>query len=73
MSTAPSSPDQEASLVNVMSPDRQATFDRRYRLLELKERRADRELKRQELEISKGRGLSFTSGQATVAAPALHF
>jgi hypothetical protein len=50
---------------------RQATFDRRYRLLELRERREDRALKRQELQINQGRGIKFTSAQATVAAAAL--
>jgi hypothetical protein len=59
---------QETTSNEAGSRDRQAAFDRRYRLLELKERRADRDLKRQELEISKGRGFSFTAGQATVAA-----
>jgi hypothetical protein len=61
-------PRQEPSSAEAPLGDRQAAFDRRYRLLELKERRGDRDLKRQELEISKGRGFSFTSGQATVAA-----
>jgi Trypsin-like peptidase domain len=61
---------------------RQAEFDRRYRLLELKERRADREAKLHEVEITKelkekelrtngGRGIRFTSSQATVAAAAI--
>ena len=50
---------------------RQATFERRYRLLELKERREDRALKRQELELSQGRGIRFTAGQATVAGATL--
>lgn len=50
---------------------RQATFDRRYRLLELRERREDRALKRLELEASQGRGIRFTSAQATVAGAAL--
>jgi S1-C subfamily serine protease len=58
---------------------RQQTFDRRYRLLELRERRADRAARLQEIEINRqlkerelrsneGRGIRFTSGQATVAA-----
>ena len=51
--------------------ERQATFDRRYRLLELKERREDRALKQRELELSQGRGIRFTSAQATVAGAAL--
>jgi hypothetical protein len=42
---------------------RQATFERRYRLLELKERREDRALKRRELELSQGRGIKFTSAK----------
>lgn len=46
-------------------------FERRYKLLELKERRADRELKRQELQGLLGRGIKLTSAQATVAASAL--
>src|SRR5262245_3956707 len=50
---------------------RQATFDRRYRILELKERRADRALKERELEISQGRGIKFTSAQAAVAGAVL--
>ena len=50
---------------------RQATFERRYKLLELKERREDRALKRRELELSQGRGIKFTSGQATVAGATL--
>jgi hypothetical protein len=61
---------------------RQRTFDRRYRLLELKERRADRAAKLQEVEINRtlkekelqaneGRGIKFTSSQATVAAAAI--
>jgi S1-C subfamily serine protease len=49
----------------------QATFDRRYRLLELRERRADRALKLRELKINEGRGLRFTSAQATVAGATL--
>ncbi|WP_165421687.1 S1 family peptidase [Rhizobium ruizarguesonis] len=47
---------------------RQATFDRRYKLLELKERRADRELKRQEISANSGRGSAITPAQASVAA-----
>jgi hypothetical protein len=50
---------------------RQATFDRRYKLLELKERRADRALKLRELEMSLGSGIKFTSAQATVAGAVL--
>jgi hypothetical protein len=49
--------DQNAKIAEEQAKSRQATFDRRYRLIELKERRADR-----------GRGIKFTSGQATVAA-----
>src|SRR4051794_20672298 len=49
----------------------QAQFDRRYRLLELRERRADRELKRRELDANQGREIKFTSAQATVAAATL--
>jgi hypothetical protein len=49
---------------------RQASFERRYRLLELRERQADRNLKLRELELNQGRGIRFTSGQATVAAAA---
>jgi hypothetical protein len=51
--------------------ERQAAFDRRYRLLELKERREDRALKRRELELSQGQGIKFTSSQATVAGAVL--
>jgi hypothetical protein len=54
-------------------------FDRRYRLLELREQRLDRKAKYAELEINRqlrlseiqateGRGVRFTSSQATVAA-----
>ena len=61
---------------------RQRIFDRRYRLLELRERRADRAAKLQEVEINRtlkekeiqaneGRGIKFTTGQATVAAAAI--
>jgi hypothetical protein len=35
---------------------------------ELKERQADRELRRFELEMNKPKGLPFTAGQATVVA-----
>lgn len=51
--------------------ERDARFSRRYKLLELKERREDRALRRLELAASTGRGISFTSAQATVAAAAL--
>lgn len=51
--------------------ERQSRFERRLRLLELKERRSDREIKRSEIQVSAGRGISFTSAQATVAAAAL--
>jgi S1-C subfamily serine protease len=50
---------------------RQAAFDRRYRLLELRERREDRKLRSHELELTQGRGIKFTSAQATVAAAVL--
>jgi hypothetical protein len=50
---------------------RQAALDRRYKLLELRERREDRALKRRELELNQGRGLQFTAGQATVTGAAL--
>jgi S1-C subfamily serine protease len=61
---------------------RQRIFDRRYRLLELRERRADRAAKLEEVEINRklkekeiqaneGSGIKFTSGQATVAVAAI--
>jgi S1-C subfamily serine protease len=52
--------EQTAKVQDEKAKHRQATFDRRYRLLELKERRADR-----------GNGIKFTAGQATVAAAIL--
>lgn len=48
--------------------EREARFNRRYRLLEIKERREDRALRRLEIENSAGRGIRFTTSQATVAA-----
>jgi hypothetical protein len=51
--------------------ERQSRFERRLKLVELRERRKDRELKRLEIENSAGRGVRFTSAQATVAAAAL--
>ncbi|UVO28171.1 serine protease [Bradyrhizobium arachidis] len=59
------------SSVDPKEAERQARFDRRYRLLELKERREDRALKQRELELAQGRGIRFTSAQATVAGAAL--
>lgn len=53
------------------SAQRQSTFDRRFKLLELRERREDRALKRHELELEQGRGLRFTAAQATVAGATL--
>lgn len=50
---------------------REARFNRRFRLLELKDRRDDRALKKLEIESSAGRGIRFTSAQATVAAALL--
>jgi S1-C subfamily serine protease len=64
----PSADDIEAAILKPAQTERQALFDRRYKLLELRERRADRELRRQEIESNKGRGLTFTAAQATVAA-----
>ena len=61
----------EVDSATTESSARQAVFDRRYKLLELKERRADRELKRHEIEVNRGRGFTFTSAQATIAAAAL--
>jgi S1-C subfamily serine protease len=52
--------EQTSKMEEEKAKNRQATFDRRYRLLELKERRADR-----------GGGIKFTPGQATVAAATL--
>ena len=63
--------DQAAKKAEEDAQGRQATFDRRYKLLELKERRADRELKRQELQAAEGRGIRFTSSQAAVAGALL--
>ncbi|WP_298984701.1 M15 family metallopeptidase [uncultured Roseibium sp.] len=51
--------------------ERQSRFERRLKLVELKERREDRKLRRLEIENSAGKGIRFTSGQATVAAAAL--
>ena len=51
--------------------ERQSRFERRLKLVELKERRKDRELKRLEIEHLAGKGIRFTSAQATVAAAAL--
>lgn len=51
--------------------EHQSRFQRRLKLVELKERRSDRELKRAEIENASGRGIRFTSAQATVAAAAL--
>lgn len=50
---------------------REARFDRRFRLLELKEKREDRKLKKLEIDNAAGRGIRFTSAQATVAAALL--
>lgn len=51
--------------------ERDARFNRRFRLLELKERREDRALRRSELTAASGSGIRFTSAQATVAAALL--
>lgn len=51
--------------------EREARFSRRYKLVELKERREDRAVRRLELAASSGKGIRFTSAQATVAAAAL--
>jgi S1-C subfamily serine protease len=58
--------EQTAKRTEEQAQARQMSFDRRYRLLELRERRADRDLKLRELELNAGRGIRFTSGQATV-------
>ncbi|MGX5828698.1 S1 family peptidase [Mesorhizobium sp. 43Arga] len=67
MPSEPTSQTPEDAAKDV-SAERQATFDRRYRLLELKERRADRKLKREEISGALGRGFAFTPAQASVAA-----
>ena len=51
--------------------ERQAKFDRRYRLLELKEKRADRDIKKREIELSQGKGIRFTTSQAAVVGAVL--
>lgn len=63
--------EQSAKNVEQEAKSIQAGFDRRYRVLELKERRADRRLKSLELNISQGRGIRFTSAQAAVAGAVL--
>jgi hypothetical protein len=63
--------EQDAKRIEQEAKSCQAAFERRYRLLELRERRADRALKTREIKITEGRGIKFTSGQATVAAATL--
>jgi uncharacterized membrane protein len=63
--------DQAVRKIEEEDKRRQATFDRRYKLLELKERRSDRELKLREIELGQGRGIRFTAAQATVTGAVL--
>lgn len=49
----------------------QGRFDRRLKLLQLREHRRDRDLKALEIEHAKSSGLRFTSAQATIAAAIL--
>lgn len=50
---------------------REATFNRRMRLLELKERREDRKVKQLEVDYAAGKGFRFSTAQATVIAAVL--